>query len=377
MPPTPRPAPARRRGAALAGALSAALLLAACGGGGGGEGDGGAPPAERAEQGSAVGEERCAANREAGTVTYVTGYQFQASASILDPVAAEALGYFDAVCLDVQLQPGTGETAQNAQLVAAGTAQVSSIAGNADVLVNVANGVDVTAVATFGHVPVATLMTGPEVTSLGQLEGTTLGHKGALPVTIEAMLRADGVDVDRVTQVVVGYDPTVLVRGQVQSLTGYKSNEPLTLAELGEEVVQWDPEDYGVPGSIATTIVNPAFLAEHRTAVEDFLRAQLRAYSYCEENAAECVGYAAERAQAGYDEEHNAAVWEVESGLVDSSLPDGQPLGTLDEELMRTEAEFLVQMGQIPAAPDPASFTDPDVVPALYDGAGELVWPVP
>ncbi|WP_432492208.1 ABC transporter substrate-binding protein [Kineococcus gypseus] len=366
-----------RRRPALA-AAAAALLLAGCSGGTGGEGggDGGPGTAPAQARGSAVSAERCAQNEAAGTITYLTGYQFQASASILDPVAAEALGYFDAVCLDVELQPGSGETAQNAQLVAAGTAQVSSIAGASDVLVNVDNGVDVTAVALFGHVPVATLLTRPDVTDLSQLEGTVLGHKGALPVTIDAMLRSAGVDVASIEQVQVGYDPSVLVRGQVRSLTAYKSNEPLTLRALGEEVVEWNPEDYAVPGSMATTIVTPAFLAEHPTAVQDFLRAQLRAFAHCEEHAAECVGYAAERSQAGYDTEHNEQVWTTEAQLVRGSQPAGQPLGAIDVATVRTEAQFLLDAGRIAAVPDLDALVDEDVVAGLYSG-GELVWPVP
>ncbi|WP_432505979.1 ABC transporter substrate-binding protein [Kineococcus arenarius] len=362
--------PTRHRPALAAAA--AALLLAGCSGGS--ADDAGATPS--VSRGSAVSAERCAQNEAAGTITYVTGYQFQSSVSILDPVAAEDLGYFDALCLDVEIQPGTGETAQNAQLVAAGTAQLSSIAGASDVLVNVDNGVDVTAVALFGHVPVATLMTGPQVDDLTQLEGATLGHKGALPVTIEAMLRAAGVDVAALEQVQVGYDPTVLTRGQVQALTGYKSNEPLTLRELGEEVVEWNPEDYGVPGSIATTIVNPAFLAEHPTAVQDFLRAQLRAYAHCTERAAECVALAAERSQVGYDTEHNERVWSTETQLVAASQPAGQPLGSIDAATVRAEADFLLGMGQIEAVPDVDALVDEDVVASLYDG-GRLVWPAP
>ncbi|MFB9378824.1 ABC transporter substrate-binding protein [Kineococcus gynurae] len=354
--------------------VAAALVLVLAGCGGDGEGD--ASPTPTGSAGDAVPAERCRANRDAGPITYVTGYQYQASASILDPVAAKALGYFDEVCLDVTLQPGTGETAQNAQLVAAGTAQISSMSGQSDVIVNVANGVDVTAVATFGHVPIATLMTEPSVTDLKQLDGTTLGQKGALPVAIDGMLRAAGVDVASITQVVVGYDPSVLVRGQVQSLTGYKSNEPLTLAARGDTVKQWNPEDYGVPGSIATTIVNPAFLAEHRSAVEDFLRAQLRAYTYCETHGAECVGYAADLAQTGYDEDHNEQVWKTEHDLVDSSLPAGEVLGQIGVESMRSEADFLLARGQIEAVPDLAAVTDTTVVPALYDETGELRWPV-
>ena len=362
----------RRTVLALPSALAAAvLLLAGCTSAGD---DGASAPGESA--GSALSAQRCQQNRDAGRITYVTGFQYQASAGILDPVAAQALGYFDALCLDVEIQPGTGETAQNAQLVAAGRAQLSSMSGNSDVLVNVSNGVDVKAVALFGHVPIATLMTKPDVTDLKQLEGTTLGQKGALPVAIDAMLRADGVDVEKITQVVVGFDPSVLVRGQVQSLTGYKSNEPLTLEAMGQDVRQWNPEDHGVPGTIATTIANPRFLAAHRSAVEDFVRAQLKAYAYCEQHAAECVGHASDLAQAGYDDDHNVQVWQAESALVDSTLPPGQVLGQIDAASMQTEGDFLVRMRQIPAVPDLGALVDADLVPSLYSG-GALVWPVP
>ena len=356
----------------LAPVAAAALVLAGCSGGGQPD----APPVSAAAEGSAISPQRCEQNKAAGTITYVTGYQYQASASILDPIAAQARGYFSALCLDVEIQPGTGETAQNAQLVAAGTAQLSSMSGGSDVLVNVANGVDVKAVALFGHVPIATLMTKPDVTDLKQLEGTTLGQKGALPVAIDAMLRADGVDVASIKQVVVGYDPTVLVRGQVQSLTGYKSNEPLTLKALGEDVKLWNPEDHGVPGSIAATIANPGFLAAHPTAVQDFLRAQLHAFEHCETAAAECVGYAAAAAKTGYDTAHNVDVWTTEEGLVTSTLPAGQVLGQMDAAAMQTEGDFLLRMGQVKAVPDLTTVLDTTVVPSLYAN-GALVWPAP
>ncbi len=319
---------------ALAVGAAAVLLLAGCSGSAQ-EPDGGSTPT--GSRGSAVSAERCRQNEAAGKVTYVTGYQFQASASILDPIAAKALGYFDDVCLDVDIQPGTGETAQNAQLVAAGTAKISSIAGNGDVLVNVSNGVDVKAVAMFGHVPVATLMTKPDITDLKQLEGTTLGQKGALPVTIEAMLRTAGVDVAKVKQVTVGFDPTVLVRGQVQSLTGYKSNEPLTLAAKGEKITEWNPEDYGFPGRwrrrSSTRSSSPSTAPRSRTSCAPSCAPTPTASS----TPTSASPTRAALSQAGYDTAHNVQVWQTETKLVDSSLPAGQVLGQIDDASARTE----------------------------------------
>jgi len=145
---------------------------------------------------------------------------------------------------------------------------------------------------------------------------------------------------------------------------------------MGESVTTWNPEDFGVPGSIATLIANPAFAEEHTTVVEDFLRATLHAYEYCGENAAECVESASSLSAAGYDVDHNTGIWETESELVGSSLPDGQDLGTVDFDLMKVQGDFLVEAGSIPSVPDLATIADNSFIEGVY-ADGSLVWPAP
>ena len=48
-------------------------------------------------------EDRCAANEAAGTITYLSGFDFAATASIIDVVVADAAGYYEDLCLDVEL----------------------------------------------------------------------------------------------------------------------------------------------------------------------------------------------------------------------------------------------------------------------------------
>ncbi|GAA3816266.1 ABC transporter substrate-binding protein [Cellulomonas soli] len=359
-----------RRSVPAAAGLASLLLLSAC--------SSASEAADATQTGTASGSEisaeRCEANRAAGTITYITGYQYQSSAGILEAVAAEKLGYFDDLCLDVQIQPGTGDTSANAQLVAAGTAQVTSLGNEAEVLKAVAGGVDITGVLTWAHVPIATLMTGTDITDLTQLEGKTLGHKGSLPAPLRAMLVEEGVDVDAITQVEVGYDPSVLPRGQVQALTGYKSNEPLLLEDMGEDVTLWNPEDYGVAGSFGALAVNPTFAATYPQAVSDYLRAVVHAFDYCTDNGAECVGYAAELGGSGYDVAHNEKVWATEAGLAASSTPEGSPLGFLDADLTAAEGQTLVDSGELTEVPAFADAFDPSYLEVIYDGA-ELQWP--
>jgi NitT/TauT family transport system substrate-binding protein len=364
--PTARPRHLFLRSAAAATTASAVLLVTACGSGQAEE----EPP----EAAVVIDEERCRTNQDAGTVTYVTGYQYQASVSILEAVAADALGYFDAVCLDVEIQPGTGDTIGNAQMVAAGTAQLTSLGNEAEILQAHDADIDVLGVATYGHVPIATLLTTTDVQELSDLEGTTLGHKGMLPAPLEAMLVSADVDMDSIELVEVGYDPSVLPRDQVQSLTGFRSNEPFLLADMDEEFNEWLPEDYGVVGSFGVMATSPEFAEENPTVVEDMLRAMSHAFDYCVENGEECVQFAADLSESGYDTDHNLRVWNAEHELVTASTQEGSPVGYIDLGLTEAEGQTLVDNGQLDELPDLEPLFDPRYLESVHV-AGDVSWP--
>lgn len=349
-------------------AAVAALSVAACGSG---EQEPASP-----QTATEISAERCAQNKAAGKITYLSGYQWQSSASILEYVAADDLGYFKALCLDVTMQPGTGDTSQNTKLLASGQVTFSPVSQQ-DVLSANANGIKVQGISTYSRVGLEILMTMPEIADLKQLDGTTLGQKGAMPIGVQAMLKKAGADYDSIKQVVVGYDPSILPRGQVKSLTGFISNEPNQLKAAGTDVKVWRPFDYDVPGSLGAMAVNPKFAAEHPTAVQDFLRAGLHAFAYCESNGAECVDAAAELTGAGYDKKHNLNIWQTEVEVIRETQKAGTPLGTIDTANVQSLVALLNTYGKtdIDPAAGAAQFTT-SYVKELYSGDA-LVWPAP
>ena len=356
----------RSRLLGLAAPLAATALLAtACGA----DGSEDAPTAE-----VIIDQERCDANREAGPITFVTGYHYQASVTQLEVIAAQALGYFDALCLDVEIQPGNGDLMGNAQLVSAGTAQITAMSNEAEILQANVRDHEIIGVATYGHVPISTLLTGPDVADLTELEGRVLGHQSMLPAPVEAMLVEAGVDLDTVEQVEAGYDPSVLPRDQVQALTGFRSNEPHRLDDLGEEYTEWYPEDFGIVGSFGVLVTAPEWAGEHPTAVEDFLRGVGRAFEHCQNEGAACVDHAAELDRAGYDGEHNLRVWDSERALVASSTPEGEPRGFIDLDLTEREARTLVANGELDEVPELEPLFTTRYLEAVHDGS-DLIWP--
>jgi len=355
----------------LAVLLAAAVTLGALTGCGGDEKSAGST-------GSAVSAERCDQNKAAGTVTYLSGYYWQASASILEVIAADRLGYFKDLCLDVRLQPGSGDVSQNTKLLASGRVQVGGLSQQDTMTAN-ANGLRITGISSYSDAGLDILMTMPSVSDLAQLKGKTLGQKGLVPVGVSAMLDKAGLAKGDVKEVKVGYDPTILPRGQVDALVGFVSNEPLQLEAAGTPVKVWQPKDFGVPGSLGSFAANPDFLKKHPTAAQDFLRAVFKAYQYCAQPAHvdECIGYQHDKAGADSDPAHETAVWKKETEVVAGSPLPGK-FGSVDVANIKALADVVTRYGGVEVSPDDASswfddsFSDP-----VVGADGTVVWPAP
>jgi putative hydroxymethylpyrimidine transport system substrate-binding protein len=372
-------------------ALTAAVLalgVAACSSGGSSSSTaaaGGASASSSASSSAAtISAARCAQNKAAGKINYISGYYFQSSASILEYVAASKLGYFSDECLNVALVPGTGDTAQESKLLASGQADVGALAEQ-DLIQAQANGVDVDGISSYSNAGLDVLMTNSDITKLSQLDGKLVGDKGYFPAAVEAMLVKEGVKFSSLHVVKEGYDPTVLPRkaGGLEALTGFVSNEPNQLKAAGYKVTVWQPVKYGIPSSLGAMAVNPAFAAAHPTAVQDILRAALHAYAYCSSSAAhvsQCVGYAAGLSGgATYDTKLNAAIWDTETSVVAANPTPGEPLGGIDLANVGAITDMLHQFKIVAASVTDTkaeSWFSDSYIKAIYQG-GTLVWPAP
>ena len=127
--------------------------------------------------------ERCAANKAAGTITFLTGFDYAAAASMVDVFVARSRGYYAALCLDVAIEPSF--SADNYALVAADTAQFAS-GGSFGELVDYAgrNEAQFKALAVEGRQDIATLIVKPdEAADLDDLRGKAIGvEDGDAPV---------------------------------------------------------------------------------------------------------------------------------------------------------------------------------------------------
>lgn len=324
--------------------------------------------------------ERCDANRAAGTITYLSGFDFAAEASIIDVLVADAKGYFDALCLDVDIRSGFSTT--DWPLVAANTAQFASGGSYTELLQSSGNGASFVALVDYGKTPINALVTkDPSVTELTQLRGKTIGVKGDIPPAIVAMLAQAGLErgKDYEEVLVDGFDPVAHLQMDIDALPVYKNNEPGQLDAAGIEYGLFDPSTYGIPGSFGLLYTSTQFAADHPTVVEDFVRAALKGMEDAIADPAAAVALSIERIDAAGNpnyltQQGETFRWTEELTEIAAGTPSG-PVGLIDPARLQAEVDAYVAAGVLPSAPDLTGTYDADLAAGLYGADGKVVFP--
>lgn len=318
---------------------------------------------------------RCAANKAAGAITYVSPFGFDASAGIIDVFVAEKLGYFTDMCLNVGFVTNATD---NNELVSSGRAQVTNEGSAADTLEAIASGAHMVGIETAGATSDYSIITQKSITSLKQLEGQTLGYYTILPVVIREMLNAAGADISTIKLIAdTNYNPTQVVQGTVQGLQAYQSNQVITLKAAKDPFNEFTPQQFKIPGTYNVMTVNATFLSKHRQAVADFMRADLHALHYCIKYPSACVkieGAYAKATGALFVTAHEDAVWALERRLTLSSSLPGKGLGVQTYAEWKPESAALLTYGVAATVPKLASSEDVSLVANLYKGK-TLIWP--
>lgn len=318
---------------------------------------------------------RCAANRAAGPMTFVSPFEYDASAGIIDVFDAQSLGYFKDLCLTVKFVPSSFTPNQ---LVSAGTATITGEGSAADDLSIAANGYNLVAIATYGDTSDYALLTQSSITKLTQLEGKIVAYHTTMPVILTEMLQKAGVDITKLNEINdTSYNPDLLPEGKFAALQAYRSNEPITLREQHEGFREYIPSAFGVKGTFNVQVVNKTFLAKHPGAVADFLRAELHAFDYCTTHALACVQMEDKTAAAGNVESnqaHNLAEWKFEYALADQHTLPGAGVGVQSQAEWAPEVAALKQAGLVKSLPSLSKAEDTTLAASLYHGK-TLIWP--
>lgn len=334
--------------------------------------------------GEAFPDERCAANEAAGTITYLTGFDFAATASIVDVIVADANGYYDDLCLDVEIKPSFSTA--NYPLVAENDAQFASGGSFSEVVAFAdANDTDFVVLAVEGPTAIDSLIVKPGVAAeLGELEGSTIGVKGKLPPSVAAMLATAGLveNDDYETVLLDGFDPTAHIAIEsIDGFPGYKSNEPGALERAGIDFDLFDPLDYDIPGSFGIIYSNEQFITEHPTAAEDFMRATMLGLADAIADPEAAANTAVELINSGgnpnfLSPDGEVFRWSTDAALISELTPQGTGFGVADVAALQNELDTYAEVGLFGDAETPEA-TDylSDVLERIYDADATVIWP--
>ena len=327
--------------------------------------------------------ERCQANRDAGKITFVTGFDFAAAAGIIDAIVADAQGYFEELCIDFEIQPGFAPS--NGALVIEGQAQFGAAGSFAELVSNnVAGEGDLVALLHWGRTAIEAIVLpeGSGIEDFAGLCGSLIGIKGDLPYSLQASVALSGIERSCFEEILLdGFDPVAHLELGIDALPVYKSNEPNTLTNNGVPFTMLDPLDFDVPSSFGVTFTTQSMIENNPGLVADMVRALIRAQAFAAANPDIAVENAFELIDAAGNPLYFAMAaeryrWGVESALIADLGPAGVGLGTPDLDLFGAEIDALVQAGVFESTPDWQSMVNADIAAGVYDGT-TLIWPGP
>ena len=316
---------------------------------------------------------RIAANEKAGKIIFNTGFNYAASPPNVHAVVADELGYFKELGLDVEIKPGV--EAENMKMLAAGRVQFAGSGTASTVINSIVNDAPIKGIAVMSPVGMGALMVLEEsgIKTPKDLEGKTVGYKGALPANFKAMFTNAGADMSKISLVSVGFDPTILDTSDVDAITVFKSNEPDAMRNLGFNVHLMDPKDYGVNSSFGVLVANEDFIAKNPTVTEDFMRALFKAQEYITTNPDDVIKILEGRSETSYNVAVESNRLRVEMEIVDSTKYDGHGIGWHTEQQWQDEINILVETDSIKEAVTVDQIMDNTLIANIYDG-DKLIW---
>jgi ABC-type nitrate/sulfonate/bicarbonate transport system substrate-binding protein len=197
---------------------------------------------------------------------------------------AQASGYFEDEGLNVSIYV-PGDPATGLQLVATGR-DTFTISYQTDVLLARAEGLEVVSVAALVQHPLNSIMAleSSGIERPADLAGRTIGMAGVASdePLLRSMLEADGLTLDDVELVTVGFDlMPALLGGTVDAVIGaYWVHESILAEMQGEPVNVIRIEDWGVPDHYELLLVTgEAFANESPEVIERFIRAMRLGYA--------------------------------------------------------------------------------------------------
>ena len=203
---------------------------------------------------------------------------------------AHAKGFFAEEGLDVTVNPG-GFDVNSITLVAAGS-DTFGLHDTGSLLFAAAEEIPLMTVATYFHKHPGAVMALADsgIETLEDFRGRRIGFAEGGPWQLtQAMLAKNGIDLDDLEQIAVGFDLSPILNGDVDLKTVFATNEPILAEQQGFEVNVFVPYDYGIETSANALFTTQRYFDDNPETVCAMVRAISRGWEYAFENPEEAL----------------------------------------------------------------------------------------
>ena len=188
-------------------------------------------------------------------------------------------GYYTAEGLDLTYLPGGPDVIPEATIVA-GRADLALTTPDTTIKAIVEQGAKFKIIgAQYQKNPIGivSLARNPILTP-ADMVGKTIAVPPVNTISVEALLAMNGIDRASVNIVPYAYDPTPLIRGEIDASLDFTTNVPYTISQAGEEAVSFLLYDFGYTIYNDTVVVTEETLAAKRAELVAWLRASRKGW---------------------------------------------------------------------------------------------------
>lgn len=292
--------------------------------------------------GTFVGIEKAMA-QDTFTVTLQLGWL--ASNGILGEVVADKKGFFAEEGLTLDIVPG-GPNVDGVASVASGRANLGSISSSPSLMLARSAGLPIKCIAAgYQEHPFTYFsLKGNPVNVPQDLIGKRVATNGTARILLRALLAKNEISEDDVEVLVMGSDMAPLMTGQVDVVTGWKTNTS-ALAVLGDQRTDLSLWDAGIQLYANPYYVNDSVLAEHPEQVAAMMRAISKGWGYAYENREEAVDILVERyPNMDHQSELDTVDLVMDYSFNQNTAANGW--GTMNAENWQAQIDIYDELGQ-------------------------------
>ncbi|MGE3990817.1 ABC transporter substrate-binding protein [Pseudorhodoplanes sp.] len=291
---------------------------------------------------------------------------------------ADAMGFYKAEGLTVEFLPGGPNMQAVEQVISGGVAT----AGLPTFLTTTVNAVqkkaDLVVIGTvFQTSPLAliSLAKTPLKTAkdlVGKRIGGTQGRKREL----DAVFRINNLDPNDYRFVPVGFDPTPLVKGDIDVMSVFSTSEQTySLTDKGIEINLAYYADLGLPTYTDPIVVSGKVLKENRKAILGFLRASIKGWEMNVRDPETAPKFLAERyaGSTKIDIARQIRVNRAQMPLTQSALTKEKGMLWLDKALIKGPIYAGLTAAGVTDLPDVDSYVDTSLLSEVYGTRNTLL----